>query len=303
MIDEIKIVFDSDNPKNFIELSEKIGNEIGRSKTQKPIEIFRLVKGSIDIVKKNNDFIKLHMIRPRLAVIISQILHFQRSSFERYMYLIIDCIHFINKGFNDENKKFRLEQFENFLDAVTCFSQYSSNLGARYIDEKNPKELRDKFLKLQKRLSELLQFLNISKEKAKVFISYSHKDKVFAEKLIEDLESRDIIIWYDDRNIDIGDVISEAISSGIEKSYCYLMIVSPSSLDSKWVKFELDEAYQQHINKGKKVLPVVIGDLNYEQLPRRLKKHLYADFRKEYDKPFEKLYRSIVRDGSQKVID
>lgn len=45
----------------------------------------------------------------------------------------------------------------------------------------------------------------------KVFISYSSKDKIFAEKLSRDLLKLDLDVWLDKWEIKVGDEYSNAI--------------------------------------------------------------------------------------------
>ncbi|MFN0189719.1 MAG: toll/interleukin-1 receptor domain-containing protein [Bacteroidia bacterium] len=126
-----------------------------------------------------------------------------------------------------------------------------------------------------------------------IFISHASMDKDFARKLCDDLQRSNFKVWFDEKNMDIGDILTDSISKGIDKSDCFLIILSPTSIKSKWVKFELDEAYDNFVTKGKKVIPLVIGELKSEEIPSRLQKHLYADFRNDYEKPLQLILRSL----------
>lgn len=301
MIEEIREFIAQERPQRLVEEAEDLGNQLGIARVSQITEIYRLINNSIQINRDKEDFKFLHLIRPKIAVLTAKTSPRERPAIEQYQYAIFDAIHCVNEGVDANDKKERLKRFKDFIEAVTAFHQYASNFGARYSTKKPEQALRNRILELQNRLGELLQFINMSTGKVKVFISHSHSDKPFAEKLKKDLEKEGVATWYDDKDLDIGDIVSEALSQGIEESYCFLIIVSQTSVKSNWVKYELDEAYDQHINEGKRILPVVIGDLKQEDMPRRLRKHLYADFRTDYKDAFQKLLRSIVREGAKKV--
>ena len=109
-----------------------------------------------------------------------------------------------------------------------------------------------------------------------LFLSYSHADKRFADRLGEDLRQRGYTVWQDDRDMRVGDSLAESVRRAIDDADYVLSVVSASSIDSVWVRRELDIALEAEL-KGrlKKVLPVRRGDVD---LPSALAGKLYADF-------------------------
>ncbi len=90
-----------------------------------------------------------------------------------------------------------------------------------------------------------------------VFISYSHKDKEYALKLVEDMRRQGIESWIDNR-IEFGDEWPRAIQENLERSKAMVIIMSSSSFSSKWVHNELIFAE----NRGKIILPLLLeGDV------------------------------------------
>jgi hypothetical protein len=68
-----------------------------------------------------------------------------------------------------------------------------------------------------------------------VFISYSWKDLAFIDQLVADLQSAGKTVWYDLSGLD-GDTQWETeIQAAIEKSRFFLAVLSPNSIESKWV--------------------------------------------------------------------
>jgi hypothetical protein len=87
----------------------------------------------------------------------------------------------------------------------------------------------------------------------RIFISYSREDAEFAQKLNADLHLHGVSTWIDEAGIRGGEDWPQRIASAIETCQVVLVILSPHSVASKWVRRELDFADA----KGKWVLPLV----------------------------------------------
>jgi formylglycine-generating enzyme required for sulfatase activity len=86
-----------------------------------------------------------------------------------------------------------------------------------------------------------------------IFISYSRRDVEFAQRLNADLQQRGVATWIDELGIRGGDDWPLRIATAIEGCAAVLVIVSPDSMASEWVRRELRFADQ----KGKRVLPLI----------------------------------------------
>jgi hypothetical protein len=193
----------------------------------------------------------------------------------------------------NEQIKLQILIEEDASESKSIIRQRSQRINYRYkVDTENGEE---NISKLKATIKNLEDLMKLKKETARVFISHSSIDKPFAESLKGKLENEGILTWFDSKDLDIGDIVSEKISEGIMESSFFLMIISENSIKSKWVKYELDEAYDLHINKGKRILPCVYGNFSNEDIPSRLRKHLYADFRDDENRAFELVKRSIIR--------
>ena len=125
----------------------------------------------------------------------------------------------------------------------------------------------------------------------KLFLSYSHSDKEFVTKLAKDLRDRRVVPWFDEWEMSPGDSLSRRIQEGIEESSLFLVILSSTSLSSKWCQKELDAAEVMEVEKGRKfVIPIL-----YEkcQLPPFMKAKKYADFSSDYDKGLKELIKAL----------
>lgn len=128
--------------------------------------------------------------------------------------------------------------------------------------------------------------------RVRVFISYSHNDLVFARRLEDALRARSIDVWIDSQEILPGDSLIEKIREGIDTSQYVCALISSTSINSRWVKNELDIAMNQQIQSGRvKVIPLVLEE--NLRLPSFLVGKLYVDFSKiEY---FENGLSQIIR--------
>jgi DNA-binding MarR family transcriptional regulator len=134
-------------------------------------------------------------------------------------------------------------------------------------------------------------------DKRVVFLSHSSKDKPFIRKLATDLTEQGVTVWLDEQNIHVGDSIPERIAQGLAESDYFLIALSAASVDSEWVKHELNNALVNEIARRKvTILPVRLDDA---PIPSVLRDKKYADFGKSYKEGFAELMSAInARRGS-----
>lgn len=79
--------------------------------------------------------------------------------------------------------------------------------------------------------------------KPKVFLSHSKKDKVFVEKIANNLRSCGVDVWYDEWEIPPGESIRKKIfEDGITSCDLFFIYLTTNSIPSYWVQKELDGA-------------------------------------------------------------
>lgn len=76
----------------------------------------------------------------------------------------------------------------------------------------------------------------------KVFISHSSTDKRFVRTLKECLNINNIDTWIDEDQLDLGDSLLSKLEQALNESSHLVIVLSPSSVQSDWVKFELKKA-------------------------------------------------------------
>lgn len=133
----------------------------------------------------------------------------------------------------------------------------------------------------------------------KIFISYSYNDKSFVNWLVERLAREDISVWYDTNEINVGDSLTKKIEEGIKSSSFIIIVLSKSSVKSKWVNYEFNTALVYSAQRqGVKILPVLMEDT---VIPSNLSSLRYADFTKNKDLALQELIRTI-RQEDQRII-
>jgi TIR domain. len=126
-----------------------------------------------------------------------------------------------------------------------------------------------------------------------IFLSHNQNDKPFVRRLTNDLTAKGIRVWIDEAEIKIGDSLIRKISSGIYDMDFLGAVLSPNSVQSRWVQEELEQALHIQISEAYvKVLPILLHDC---KMPGFLLDKVYADFRDEnnYQLTLEKLVERI----------
>ena len=72
-----------------------------------------------------------------------------------------------------------------------------------------------------------------------VFISYSHSDSDVADQIAAVLDELAISYFRDIKNIDWGDDVTTEVRDGLTAAESIIVIVSPGSLKSHWVSYEV----------------------------------------------------------------
>lgn len=72
-----------------------------------------------------------------------------------------------------------------------------------------------------------------------MFISHSSHDAWIAKVIVEKIEALGAECWLDEKDLAGGDVIVEDIRRGINACDEALILISPNSVNSKWVPFEI----------------------------------------------------------------
>ena len=93
----------------------------------------------------------------------------------------------------------------------------------------------------------------------RLFISHSHEDDAFCRRLIADLRANlgEDAVWYDTSGgLHGSDDWWDRIVAEITERPYFLVVLSPAASASNWVPQEMKIAFRQHVELGKRLLPV-----------------------------------------------
>ncbi len=128
-------------------------------------------------------------------------------------------------------------------------------------------------------------------DEKKIFISYSHEDREFVERLAKSLHEAGENVWFDQWEILAGDsLVKKIFEEGLSNASAFIVVLSPRSVSSKWVRQELDVATVRMIEGLTKIIPVVVGDA---KIPSALRALLWIDMEKNFDVGIHKIVNSV----------
>ncbi|MEN8134439.1 MAG: toll/interleukin-1 receptor domain-containing protein [Thermodesulfobacteriota bacterium] len=114
-----------------------------------------------------------------------------------------------------------------------------------------------------------------------IFISYSHENKEFVDKLAMQLVHRNVNVWLDRWELSIGDSIIDKVQEAVDGASALLVILSKASIASEWCKRELSSGFLRELEEKRVVvMPVLLENCD---VPLFARGKLYADFRTNFD--------------------
>ncbi len=149
------------------------------------------------------------------------------------------------------------------------------------------------------------------------FISYSHADATFAQRLHDTLQGKGVRCWLDEKDARLGVPITHNIESGIRLTDKFLLCCSQESLGSGWVNFEIDLALHRETELRKnatgdqwRLIPLDLdGHLfnpEYSGGALRIRNRLAGDFigwktdSDKFDRQIAKVMQAIRIEGGEK---
>jgi hypothetical protein len=132
-----------------------------------------------------------------------------------------------------------------------------------------------------------------------VFISHSTKDQEFVERtLLPALRAHGVIPWYSKRDIHTGHEWIASIEEGLKASEWFLVVLSATSAESKWVKRELNWAIME---RESRIIPVVVEHCPQWDAHFVLAQIQHADFTKDRESALANVLSRIgpVREATE----
>jgi uncharacterized protein YjbI with pentapeptide repeats len=135
------------------------------------------------------------------------------------------------------------------------------------------------------------------------FISYSSKNRDFAERLHADLQAKGVRCWFDQEDLKIGEKFRQHIDTAIRVHDKLMLVLSEQSIASDWVESEVEAALEREGKEKRVVLfPIRLDDAVLES-PVAWASHVkrtrhIGDFcgwkdHDTYQKSFDRLLRDL----------
>lgn len=125
-----------------------------------------------------------------------------------------------------------------------------------------------------------------------VFISYSHSDSRFAERLARQLVAQNVHVWIDRWELRVGDSLIDRIEQAVDGASALLVVLSNASVASEWCRKELKSGLLRELEERRVVvLPLLIEDC---EIPLFLREKLYADFRTDFDRGLRDVLEGVA---------
>lgn len=128
----------------------------------------------------------------------------------------------------------------------------------------------------------------------KVFVSHATEDKDrFVNKFALRLRENGVDAWLDKWEMLPGDSLVDKIyGDGLKEALTVIIVLSSNSVSKPWVREELNASVIAKIQKGTRLIPVVIDEC---EVPEALKSTLYEKINDllNYDENFERIKASI----------
>jgi hypothetical protein len=116
---------------------------------------------------------------------------------------------------------------------------------------------------------------------AEVFISHSSKNAAFAKRLVQLLNTNSIPSFYSKTSIQGAKQWHDEIGAALGRCKWFLLILSPDSVTSRWVKHELLFALDQERYQDR-IIPVIYRKCDQAKLSWTLSSFESIDFRKSF---------------------
>lgn len=126
-----------------------------------------------------------------------------------------------------------------------------------------------------------------------LFLSHSSRNRRFAAKLASVLRDHGVPVWFSETHIAGAQQWHDEIGSALDRCDWFLLVLSPSSVKSRWVKRELLYALEESRYDGR-IVPLLyrrcdIKDVN--ELSWTLSSLQRVDFTRNFDHGCEELLR------------
>lgn len=123
-----------------------------------------------------------------------------------------------------------------------------------------------------------------------VFLSHSARDGEFVARLAGTLKSHRIRYWYSASHISGAKKWHDAIGRALARCDWFIVVLTPDSVRSSWVKRELLYALND-VRYSEKIVPLLVRRCDYARLSWTLPEIQFVDFRGSFEEGCRKLMK------------
>jgi hypothetical protein len=115
-----------------------------------------------------------------------------------------------------------------------------------------------------------------------VFLSHSSQDRDFVTRLAEELRRHGVPVWHSQTSILGAQQWHDEIGAALRTCDWFLLVLSPHSVESMWVKRELIFALQQE-RFADRIVPILLQPCGFDRLSWVLPGFQFVDFQESFD--------------------
>ena len=123
-----------------------------------------------------------------------------------------------------------------------------------------------------------------------IFLSHSDHDRQFVEDLVAVLRRHGLPVWYSQTSIRGAQQWHDEIGAALHRCDWFVLALSPSAVESIWVKRELLFSLREN-RFDNKIVPLLYQDCDYERLSWTLPDFQMIDFTQAFEQGCRDLLR------------
>lgn len=120
------------------------------------------------------------------------------------------------------------------------------------------------------------------KKPSEVFLSHSTRDHAFVTRLVALLRKNKIPFWYSPKHIFGAAQWHDEIGKALARCDWFLVVLTPRSVHSRWVKRELLFALNNSRYENR-IVPILVRECDFQRLSWTLDQIERIDFRASFD--------------------
>ena len=123
-----------------------------------------------------------------------------------------------------------------------------------------------------------------------VYLCYGSMDKPAVRELAELLRKDGLRVWFDEWEIQLGDLVPKRVQYGLQNSRTLLLFMSPNAFVSGWVELEHYTAiFRNPSNSERRLIPLLLVDT---EIPEMLQPIMYVDWRNKDPQEYQRLLKA-----------